>query len=223
MLLLPFIVGVAGGRPAWPHVPLLVAWLTGYLFSYYALLALKTRRLGRAAGPLRVYGVTCLPAAALVVVLAPGTLRFAPAFAALLAVNAWYAWRRDDRALAGGLASVAQSCLMVPLALTVAGLPASRGVVPALVLFAYLAGSVLYVKTMIRNRGERTYRAASVAVHAAATAALVPVAWPLAVLFAWFTLRAAWFPSRAMTPKQVGLIEVAHSVALLLAVPPVLG
>lgn len=217
MLLLPFSVGVAVGRPVWLHLPLLIAWLAGYLLSYYALLAVKTGHPGRFAGPLRLYLALCLPAALLVAVRVPAVWWFAPAFALLLAVNARYTHRHDDRAVANGLASAAQSCLVVPVALVVAGMPAERGIVPALVLFAYFGGSVLYVKTMIRNRGDRSYRTASVVWHATATAALLPVAWPLAGVFGWFAVRAAWFPSRPMTPRQVGLIEVVHSVALLIA------
>jgi hypothetical protein len=225
MLLLPFAVGVACGHPVWLHVPLLIAWLAGYLLSYYALLAVKTGRPGRVAAPLRLYAAVCLPAAALVAALTPVVWWFAPAFAALLAVNVRYSWRRADRALVNDLASVAQSCLMVPLAITVADRPAGEGLVPALLLFGYFAGSVLYVKTMIRNRGERRYRVASVAVHGAATIATVVIAgtvaaaWPIAVLFGWFTVRAAWLPSRQLTPMRVGLIELANSLALLITVP----
>jgi hypothetical protein len=124
-----------------------------------------------------------------------------------------------DRALAGGLASTAQSCLMVPLAAVVAGAPAQRGAVPALVLFAYFACSVLYVKTMIRNRDDRRYVVASVAASAVATVGVALVAWPLGLLFAWFTVRAAALPSQTLTPGRVGMIEMAHCVALLVAVP----
>ena len=72
---------------------------------------------------------------------------------------------------------------------------------------------------MIRNRGDRRYRVASVVASTGVTAAVALVSWPLAVLFAWFTVRAAWLPSRSLTPKQVGLIELAHCLALLVAVP----
>ncbi|HEY6794134.1 MAG TPA: YwiC-like family protein [Kineosporiaceae bacterium] len=219
MLLLPYAVGVAGAGPVWLDVPLLVAWVGGYLLSYYVLLAIKTRRPERVAGPLRLYAALCLPAATLVAVRAPAVWAFAPPIGALLAVNARYARRHADRALPAGLASAASSCLIVPVTATVAGQPVERSVLPGLVLLAYLAGSVLYVKTVIRERGDRRYLVASVSVHALAAAALVPVSWPLAALFGWFTIRAAWLPARAPTPKQVGLTEVVHSLLLLVMVP----
>ena len=219
MLLLPFAVGVACAGPVPLHLVLLVAWICGYLLSYWALLAVKTGRPGRVAGPLRLYAAGCLPAAVVVAVAVPAVWWFAPVFAALLAVNAGYARRRDDRALPAGLASVVQSCLMVPLAVVVAGRPIERGVLPALVLLAYFTGSLLYVKTMIRHRGERAYRVASVAVHAVATVAVTAVAWPIGALFGWLTVRAAWLPGRDLTPLQVGLLEAVHCMVLLVAVP----
>src|SRR5690606_20331684 len=103
---------VVGAR--WPHLPLLGAWLGGYLLSYYAGQAVKTRRPGRFRAQLVTYTAVTVPLAAAVVVARPAVLWYAPAFAALLAVNAVYAWRRRDRALGNDIALVALSSLMIP-------------------------------------------------------------------------------------------------------------
>lgn len=219
MLLVPFLVGVLLSGPAVVHVPLLVAWLGGYLFSYYALLALKTRRPARVLPQLRLYGAVTAPALAVVVVLRPELLWFAPAFAALAAVTAWYAWRRDDRSLAAGLASVTQSALMVPVAAAAGGTYPVATWPATVVVLLYFAGTVPFVKTMIRERGEPAWLRASVLYHAGAAVAAVVLSWPIGVLFGWLLLRAAWLPRRALRPKAVGFIEVADSLALLVAVP----
>jgi hypothetical protein len=219
MLALPLAVGVACSRPVWLHVPLLVAWFGGYLLSFYALLAVKTGRPGRVAAQLKVYTAVTAPAALLVVVLRPSVLWFAPAFAVLLAVNAVAARRREDRALLAGLASVVQSCLMVPVAATVAGTPPADVVAPALAVLAYFTGSLLYVKTMIRNRGDRAYRWGSVGYHAVVAAVAAAVAWPLGVLGGWLLVRAAWLPRTSLTPKQVGLLELVPVLGLLVGLP----
>jgi hypothetical protein len=223
MLGLPFAVGVVCSRPVWLHLPLLVAWLAGYLLSYYALLAMKTGRPGRFAPQLRLYTAVVVPAATLVVVLRPEVLWFAPAFAVLVAGTAIAARRHADRSLGGGLAAVVESCLMVGVAATVAGTPVQDVVAPALAVLAYFTGSVLYVRTMIRNRGEAAYYGASVVFHAAVTVVAALVAWPLGVLFGLLTVRAAALPRAALTPKQVGLLEMIPVLALLVLVPPLLG
>jgi hypothetical protein len=219
MLVVPFLVGVLLAGPAWVHLPLLVAWLGGYLLSYYVLLAVKTRRLSRVWPQVRFYAVVTVLPAALVLAVRPALLWFAPAFAALLGVNAWYAWRRDDRALVNDLASVVQGCLMVPVAAVAAGEPATSTTGAFLTVLLYFAGTVLYVKTMIRERGRASYLRASIGYHAAAVVAATALAVPLVVPFAWFLVRAAVLPRRALSPKQVGIVEILNSVALLVMVP----
>ena len=218
MLLVPFLAGLVTAGVDRVHVPLLLAWLAGYLLSYYAFLALKTRRPARVRPQLRLYAALTVPAALAVIVLRPEVLWFAPAYAVLLVVNGWYAWHRRDRALTNDVASVLQACLMVPVAATVAGVSPIDVLEPFLVVLLYVVGTVLFVKTMIRERGDENFLRASIGFHAAATALAGLVSWPWVILFAWFGVRAAWLPHHAMTPKNVGLVEIGSCVALLGAI-----
>ena len=68
MLVVPYLIGVLCAGPAWPHLPLLVAWLGGYLLSYYVFLAVKTRRLSRVGPQVLVYSAVTVAAALLVMV-----------------------------------------------------------------------------------------------------------------------------------------------------------
>jgi hypothetical protein len=153
-----------------------------------------------------------------VVVLCPAVLWYAPAYAALIAVNLVYARRRAERALVNDLASVAQSCLMVLVAATVAGVPVVPMLPVAAAVAAYFTGTVLYVKTMIRERDSAPYYWASVGFHAAALALAAWVSWPLLGVFVLLLVRAAVNPRLGLTPKQVGLTEIAASVLVLMAV-----
>lgn len=222
MLLVPYIVGVIVGGPAWVHIPLLVAWLAGYLLSYYCFLTIKTRRFARQRPQVWLYATITLPAALATVALRPALLAFAPAYLALSAVNAWYAWKRRQRAMVNDLASVVQACLMVPLAVVAAsgslGDSLGAAVRPFLAVLLYFAGTVFYVKTMIRERDNPAYLRASVGYHAAAVPAAAVIAWPLTPLFGWFLVRAILFPRRRRRPLQVGLVEIANSVALIVAI-----
>jgi hypothetical protein len=215
MLTVPFLVGVLTGGTAWVQLPLLVAWLAGYLLSYYVLLAVKTRRTGKVRRQVLLYGSLTLAACAPVLVLRPRLLLFAPAFALLLAVNAWHARRRSERSVVNDLASVLLSCLMVPVAAAAAGTAPLEVLRPAAAVLLYFAGTVLYVKTMIRERGDRRYLQASVGYHVVATVAAAMIGVPLAVVFAWLLVRSAVLPRLRLTPRTVGFIEIAHCVALV--------
>lgn len=80
--------------------------------------------------------------------------------------------------------------------------PVAAGGAPLAVLQSLLmcfAGSTLFVKTMVPNRGDERYLLASVAYHSAVVVAAGLIAWRRAVLFGWFLARAAWLPHHWMT------------------------
>ncbi len=217
MLLLPWLAGTLLAGFRWVHVPLLIAWLTGYLASYYGLLAVKTRRPARVRAQLWVYGVPTVLIGAVLLVLMPRLLWYAPAYAALLAVNVRYAARRDDRALVNDLASVLQSCLMVFVCATVAGVPLSDVAVAFAAITAYFVGSVLHVKALIRERGNPRYRYASIAYHLVALAAASLLGIGLAAVFALLAARAWLLAGRRLRPGVIGIVEIVASLALLAA------
>ncbi|MEU4625375.1 YwiC-like family protein [Actinoplanes sp. NPDC023801] len=213
MLLLPYLAGLLVAGFAWPVVPLLGAWLAGYLLSYYVLQAIKTGRLARFRPQIQLYAPITAVLAVPVVVARPEVLWFAPAYAALLAVNAWFARRRRERALLNDLASVVQSCLMVPVVAVVGETPPAWA--PFLIVLLYLTGTVLFVKTMIRERGSVPYRRASIVYHLAALAAATATGILAAAVFAGLLARAWLLPGRPLAPKQVGFVEIGASILIL--------
>lgn len=218
MLAVPFAAGLVAAGYRWLDLPLLAAWLAGYLLSYYALLAVKSRRPARYRAQLLLYGALTAVPAAIVLSARPRLLWYAPAYAALAGVNAWYAWRRDERALLNDVASVAQSCLMVFVVATVAAV-APRAVWGAfLACLAYFLGTVLYVKTMIRERDNVPFRRWSIGYHLLALAVTAWLSPWFAALFAWLAARSALFPRLRLAPLRVGLVELANCVLLLACV-----
>lgn len=215
MLLVPYAVGVLIAGPVPVHLPLLTAWLAGYLCSYFALLAIKTSRPRRFLLQLTGYGTVTAVSGLVVVIARPEVLVAAPVFAVLIGVNAWYARRQDERALASGLASVVMSCLMVPVAGLAAGVPLNLLADAFVAVLLYFTGTLLYVKTMIRERDDPVYLRASIAFHAVALAVATAVEVRLAPLFAALLLRATVLPRRRLAPMQVGLIELVAAITLI--------
>ena len=94
----------------------------------------------------------------------------------LMLLALWLASAGRERSLAGGAVTVAMASLMTLVARFVtpdafgAAVDCGHGDVrdrPHRLVFGYLFGTVLYVKTMIRERGQPAWVAASVAWHAA--------------------------------------------------------
>ncbi|RSM68107.1 hypothetical protein DMB66_14155 [Actinoplanes sp. ATCC 53533] len=215
MLIVPWLAGVLTAGFHWAHLPLLGAWVAGYLLSYYALQAVKTRRLSRFRPQLLLYAPITAVLGLVVVLARPHVLAYAPAYALLLALNAAYAWRRRERALVNDLTSVVQSCLMVFVAATVAAAGIGQVVLAFTAILLYFTGTVLYVKTMIRERGNASYRRASVAYHVLALGAAAVLSIPIAAVFVLLLVRAAVLPRYRLTPKRVGIAEIVAATLVL--------
>lgn len=233
MLLLPFVVGTVRGVQDTGFRPVTVAlgalWLVGYLAYFAAGLWLKSRRRSRYRRPMLTYAAVAAVLGVVVLVLDPALALWAPAFVPFLALGLWASAQRTERSVAaGGAMTVAASLMTVVAYAACRSSGASAPAVPAAVwlvaalLLAYLFGTVLYVKTMIRERGVRSYVVASVAYHAAATVAAAAVAvvhdpswWWATVFLSAATVRAAVLPGRPLSPKAVGVGEIAATVLLL--------
>jgi hypothetical protein len=245
MLVVPLVVGVAavGARP-W-HALLAATWMVGYLAFAAASLLLKARGRARYRPAAAVYGGAALALGVALLVVRPTLAWWAVPYLPLLAVALGAAWRRAERSWAADAVTVVAACLLAAVAATPAALEGgptplaltggSVGAWQAVgALAAYFLGTVFYVKTMIRERGNRAVLVASVAWHAVAVAAALatvavgrsagPAAgalpgwsgWALAGLVALLTARAAAVPLRfpGARPMAVGLGEIAASAAL---------
>ncbi|WP_412076802.1 YwiC-like family protein [Streptomyces xanthophaeus] len=221
MLAVPFLAGAfLAPRPGWAHAVLFAAWLLGYAAVFHAQQWLRLHARGlrsarRHARPAVVFGAAFAVAGVPPAVLHPWLVAAVLLAAPFVAVNTYYAWRSRERALANGLAAVVPACGMLLVAVRLGGGEASSAWAPALACLLYFAGTVPYVKTMIRERNSRGYRAGSVAYHVAALAAAACLSPWLALPFAAYLARAAALPGRGLRVPVVGAIELAAAVALL--------
>ena len=94
------------------------------------------------------------------------------------------------------------------------GAPLGPVVGVAVALLLYFTGSLLYVKTMIRERGDAGYLRTSIGFHVLALVAAGLLTPALLVPFSWFLARAVILPRRRPSVKQVGLLELAGSLLL---------
>lgn len=238
MLAVPFVVGMVAVGPAAVHLPLALTWVIGY-FAFYALgLWLKSHLKKKYFPPVRAYAIALLVPAVVLLVMRPALVVWSLAFAPLVAVSLWCSYQRRDRSLLNDGATVMAACLMLPVAYS-AGLPpaplpdvvgwldqpgpagwAAVWTATALVL-GYFFGTVLYVKSLIRRRGDRRFLAVSVGYHALVGAGLAllvaavgQVWWPTALVFALLTARAWAVPRTSAKPRQFGLGEFAASVVI---------
>ncbi|QXT63181.1 YwiC-like family protein [Tessaracoccus palaemonis] len=230
MLLVPSIVGVALAsrvRPlGWADLTLCLTWLVGYFAFSAAVLVLKStpKRRGRHYSALATYGVAAAALGVATLILrGPTLLWWVPVYALLLGPALWWAATRRERSLASGVTTVLASCGLMAVLRLVPGAPqptASEWALMAIVTL-YFVGTVLHVKALIRERNDPTSARRSVAYHATVAALIVAaiavgwLGWPWILFAVALPARAWWMPRAPRRPMQIGLLEVALSVALL--------
>ena len=224
MLASPLLVGILASGVAWVYLPLALFWFAGYFAFFATSLWLKARRRAKWFPPVRAYGALTAVLGAVVLVLDPQLARWIPLFLVPLGVGLFAAAHRQDRALLAGLATTAGSALMTVVAYDAGpGSDLARAWQLALVQFLYFAGTVFYVKTVIRERDNVAFRWLSGGYHAAALLVVAAIfgraeddgtAWPLLLVFALLLARAVVVPPYRPTPKQVGIAEIVATVAV---------
>ncbi|MEU7153249.1 YwiC-like family protein [Streptomyces sp. NPDC045456] len=223
MLAVPFLAGaLLGGFDGW-HAVLLPAWLLAYCAAFHAQQFVRLRRLSRNPraprrhlAPLTGFGAAFAVCAVPLAVAHPWLLIAACCAAPFFAVNVGYAYRNKERATVNGIAAVVPACGMLLVSYRLgSGTVDSRAWQAAAACLLYFTGTVLYVKTMIRERGSETFRVASAVYHGLAVVAAVSLDPWLAVPFVLFFVRAMALPTRRIRIAVVGAVEVLCSVLLL--------
>lgn len=213
MLAVPYVVGVLYAGPEWWHIPFLLALLAGYLAFFATGLWLRSRRKARYWPPVRAYSALAAVLGTVVILLTPELLWWAVVVLPLLAVSLVSSWQRTDRSLLNdGVTTLFASLIAV----MIIGPNDAHAWVLAGLLFAYFAGTVLYVKSMIRNRGDRAMYLLSVGYHVVVCIPAFLTGLWLGLFFAVLALRSAavprWWPR--LTPAMLGVGEIAASLIL---------
>lgn len=215
MLATPLVVGIAASEPRWVHVPLTLFWFVGYFAFFATGLWLKSKRRPRYLPPVRVYATAGVVLGAVVLILRPDLVVWAPLFVPPMAIGLAASATRHERALLSGLTTTVGSCLMTVVAYDAGGgSDWPRAWFLAAVLATYFSGTVLYVKTLIRERGSERHYWLSVGFHDAATVAMIPAGGALVTVFAALAIRAATAPAFRVSPEQAGIGEIVATVAV---------
>lgn len=235
MLAVPFLLGIAASRPDPWQLVLAVTAVTGYLTSALVQVRLRSRLGDGSLVPLLAFGVLFTVSGLALSVAHPAVLAGLAVLVPASAITLGGARPGIRRDLANSLAQVAQALVLVPAAALFSGAFDGGPVVAAtLVAAAYLVGTVLVVRSVIRERDNRAFAAASIGFHGAlVVGALVFLPLVYALLAAALTARAAALPAiqrhwhgtqRPLRPVQIGVVEMIAALAVVLVAfvwPPV--
>lgn len=207
-----------------------LTWVSGYPVSYFLGRAIIARfRRGiwttKAKGELQsatpwlvisLFGISSL------VSLRPWLLLYGIAVVALWSMSIYLSWAGRERGITNdllliGLASI-EPVLMYQVAIdhsSLNGIP-QRIWTTSLMCLLFFAGSVVHVKSLIREVKNRNWHTGSVVYHLVVLIVLLVLArpWYLAVPFALALLRTIIVKS-GLRPGTLGVVELGVSIALI--------
>lgn len=234
---LPLALSATEAHLTWIWALLVWAWAAAYPASYFALSMLRARRNQRFRRPLALWTALTLVPAVPLLALRPWLVWPLLAALALFGVNTAYARRNRERDIVNDLVLVVQCTGMVPVSWLVgadpsrdyasglvAAVPAHVWVLTALCALV-LTGSTLHVKSLLRERRDPRYAAASrvVAVGSVLVGVGLAVWWGLPG-GAWLLLPLVALTGRALVrdwswarPGQIGIVELVMFVVAVAA------
>lgn len=261
MITVPILSGIAVGGAQWRHVPLLLMWWVGYFWFYATSQWVKARRRERYQTAVRTYAAATTVTGVAVLLCTPWLIGWVVWFAPLLAFSGWCLARGRERAFYHDVAIIVAACLTTMVAFDAAAQPTSLAASVALdpsgimrpdggawaasataltwawrvtaVLAGYFLGTIVHVKSLIRERNNPRWWVGSLAWHAlllgasvvATTAGWWPCGsgWALIGLAGLTLARSIALPAAArrgvtVRPALIGGVEVALSVGFFVLV-----
>ena len=228
-LLIPLVVGWVDLGVTWVTVVFGVAWVAAYPVSYYVGRAIAARvnrgwwtaRAKRELGYAVPWMVLAGVFAVVLVVARPWVIVAAIALIALWLVSVLLTVRGYERGIANDLLLIVMAATAVPLVWALTVNDPSPAAIPhevwltAFVLLVYFVGSVVHVKSLIREAKDPRWHVANVTFHV--------LALGLALISPWLLI--AFVPALArsvvmkpgLTPKAIGIGEIVMSVLLIVA------
>ncbi|MDM5226614.1 YwiC-like family protein [Cytobacillus sp. NJ13] len=224
MLILPFWLGAAASDIIWSHIPFFLGWILLYLATYPGLLLFKRKRMAFYAKWTSIYLVPAILLLLIPLLVRPSIIIFGLLMIPFFIINARYSSKNRDRALGNDFSAI---CAFSIAGLASSYLPHGEITPLAWTVFAasilFFAGSTFYVKSMIREKKNISFKWISWIFHAA-----VPILWLLAggwIVSAAFLpslFRSIAFYGKSFTPKKIGIYEIANAAIfffmLLLAI-----
>ncbi|WP_394136728.1 YwiC-like family protein [Cytobacillus oceanisediminis] len=220
MLILPFWLGAASSEIIWPHIPFFLGWTLLYLATYPSLLLFKRKRITYYAKWTAIYMVPAILLLLVPLLTRPSIIIFGLLMVPFFIINAYFSSKNQDRALGNDFSAI--------FSFSIAGLASSYlpgGEVTALswTVFAasvlFFSGSTFYVKSMIREKKNLSFRWISWIYHAAVPlVCLLMGEWVVAAAFLPSLYRSIAFYGKPFSPKKIGIYEIANAAIFFIMI-----
>lgn len=213
MVIIPFWLGVAASGFTWAHIPFFMGWLLLYLATYPMLMLFKRKKIQYYRKWTLIYFVPAILLLIIPFLYRPDIILFGLIMIPFFAVNAYFSAKKQDRALGNDLSAIAVFSIA---GLASAFLPQGEinemAILICITSFLFFTGCTFYVKTMVREKKNLTYKRVSWGYHI-----LIVLLWAIfrewliAIALIPSLIRAFYFYGKGLTMKKLGILEIVNA------------
>lgn len=191
------------------HFIYLLAWLCAYCFNFYYSLSFKTKNWDKRRKQIVIYLLVTSLLSLYLIFIDPSIIKVAPIFAAGFIANLYFVRKKNERALINDFIGIILSAVV--------GYLIGGDLIGLSLISAYFIGTVFYVKTMIREKGNQKMLMYSTLWHFFAMLYAFVNSIQIGELFSLLLARALFIPRTKLKPKQIGMVEFGFTTMLLIA------
>ena len=214
MLIIPFWLGAAATGIIWQHIPFFLGWLLLYLATYPLLLLFKKKKITFYRKWTLVYLIPALMFLMVPLFTAPSIIYFGLVMLPFFVINVYYSSINQERALLNDISAI--------ITFSIAGFASSYLSIAAIqpnsllvftASFLFFGGSTFYVKSMVREKKNTTFKYISWIYHA-----IVPLLWLImgnwimALAFIPSLIRAIYFYGKPLGMMKLGIYEIINAL-----------
>ncbi|MDM5155648.1 YwiC-like family protein [Bacillus sp. DX1.1] len=213
MLLIPFVLGILIGKGTWYHIPLFLAWLFVYLATYPLLMYVKQPRKKYYLHCFFLYFSVAFVCAIIALMYEWRIVFFSIIMIPCFFINIYYSRQKNERALLNDICAIILFCIggIISYYFTMKTVDEKIWVI-ATISFLYFMGSTFYVKTMIREKKNPTYRFVSWGYHSLLVIATLIVSPWFTIAFIPSLVRSILLYGRNISILKVGVLETLNSI-----------
>lgn len=220
MLLVPFLLGmIAGGIDVY-HLPLFLGWFLLYLATNPFILLVKKKKISYHFRWFILYIIPALLLLLVVVFKHFSLFYIGISLIPFFLINIYYAKQKNERAFWNDISAIIVFCIGGIASYFVgSGTVDGTAWLVFLLSFLFFVGSTFYVKTMIREKKNRTFKWLSWGYHLAVLVGLVISGLTIFVFaFVPSAVRAVYFYGKPLTPIKIGVYEIINSAIFFVGV-----
>lgn len=231
-LIIPLGVGWIEFGVQWLTVVFALAWIVAYPVSYFLGRAIAARinrgawtdrakrELGYALPWVIVFGVLGV----VLMAFRPWLIFAVLALGVLWVVSLALTVKGRERGISNDIVLIAMAATAVPIIWAISfdepqpsSWPASVWTISA-ILLVFFAGSVIHVKSLIREARDHRWRIADIVFHALALGLFVVSPWLLIAFIPALARSVAMRPGQKLKPGVIGVVELVMSVLIVVAI-----